>query len=274
LKLKNVSLERTKAKLLTGIGFPRSANGALNVYPDDVFVVSYPRSGNTWMRFLVGELIFRKEINFQNVQSFIPDPYLEGCTHSYLEALARPRYIKSHEPYDVRYPKVIYLVRDPRDVSISYYHWLLKFKNVQETFDDFLNNFISNTVHKQFWYGGWGNHVASWYHNAGSVPQGLLFIRYEDLLANPSAKLFEVALFLGVEVSESRLEAIVQKNKFKRMQEKEQAGRETVTFKGDSRPDIRFVREGTSQQWKEQLAKKNVRFKEVFGAMMHQFGYE
>jgi len=34
--------------------------------------------------------------------------------------------MKSHEPFDVRFRKVIYLVRDPRDVAVSEYHFDLK----------------------------------------------------------------------------------------------------------------------------------------------------
>ena len=133
LKRTNRLVHWMVAKTGARIGFAGTlaiAGTHLKVYPDDVFIVSYPRSGNTWMRFLVGELVFQKEIDFHNLRELIPDIYIYGCTHSFLESLNRPRYIKSHEPYDPRYPKVIYLVRDPRDVAISYYNWLLKFKKI------------------------------------------------------------------------------------------------------------------------------------------------
>ena len=44
------------------------------VYPDDTFVVSYPRSGNTWTRFLIANLMHpEKEVSFKNIESLIPD---------------------------------------------------------------------------------------------------------------------------------------------------------------------------------------------------------
>src|SRR5437868_10954354 len=92
------------------------------VFPDDVFIVSFPRSGNTWTRFLVGNLISQNEpISFVNVESRIPDIYLHS--QESLCRMSRPRVLKSHEPFDPRYKKVIYVVRDPRDVAVSRYHF-------------------------------------------------------------------------------------------------------------------------------------------------------
>ena len=89
------------------------------VYPDDVFLVSYPKSGNTWMRFLVGNLVFPNDpITFANVERRVPSIY--GMSGRKLRLVPRPRYIKSHEPFHSKYQNVIYVVRDPRDVAVSY----------------------------------------------------------------------------------------------------------------------------------------------------------
>src|SRR5207253_5494584 len=101
-----------------------NAGRALTIYPDDVFLVSYPRSGNTWTRFLIGNLLSINEpVNFANIESKIPEIY--NNPNRKLRRLPRPRIIKSHEVFDPRYKKVIYIVRDPRDVAVSYYHWKL-----------------------------------------------------------------------------------------------------------------------------------------------------
>src|SRR5881227_2930975 len=81
------------------------------VYPDDVFLVSYPRSGNTWIRFLIGNLIYPNDpVTFANLEQRIPSIY------TYPNHVLRrlPRVLKSHEVFDPRYPRVIYIVRDPR----------------------------------------------------------------------------------------------------------------------------------------------------------------
>ena len=97
----------------------------LTVYPDDTFLVSFPRSGNTWTRFLVCNLINPDDpVNFAQLESRIPEIY--DVTDRNLRAFPRPRIIKSHECFDPRYKKIIYIVRDPRDVLISYYEFQLK----------------------------------------------------------------------------------------------------------------------------------------------------
>ena len=62
----------------------------LRVFPDDVFLVSYPKSGNTWTRFLIANLVFpEKQPDFANINELIPDP--EGLSKRHLENMPRPR---------------------------------------------------------------------------------------------------------------------------------------------------------------------------------------
>ena len=45
------------------------------VYPDDTFLVSYPKSGNTWVRFLLSNLLFPQEdVGFANINRLLPAP--------------------------------------------------------------------------------------------------------------------------------------------------------------------------------------------------------
>src|ERR1700732_1176699 len=68
----------------------------LTVFSDDVFLVSYPRSGNTWTRFLIGNLIYQREpVTFANIESRIPEIYFNP--DRVMRRLARPRILKSHE---------------------------------------------------------------------------------------------------------------------------------------------------------------------------------
>ena len=86
-------------RLRYGIGAVLGENPAgrrLTVYPDDVFIVSYPRSGNTWIRFLVGNLLDPDDpITFANVELRVPEIYF--FSDQQLLALTRPRILKSHE---------------------------------------------------------------------------------------------------------------------------------------------------------------------------------
>lgn len=74
---------------------------------NDVFLASYPRSGNTWMRFLLCELISGQTTDFGTVQTVIP--YI-GLLHQRVAALLPNggRVFKTHEQYRVEYQRSVY----------------------------------------------------------------------------------------------------------------------------------------------------------------------
>src|SRR5216117_3316416 len=101
------------------------AGRRLTVFPDDVFIVSYPRSGNTWTRFLIGNLLYQDDpVTFSNIERRIPEIYFNP--DHVMRRLSRPRILKSHECFQPRYKRIIYIVRDPRDVCVSNYHHNVK----------------------------------------------------------------------------------------------------------------------------------------------------
>src|SRR5467141_4482966 len=85
------------------------AGRTLAVRPDDTFVVSYPRSGNTWTRFLIANLLHpNQNVSFTNIEKLIPDTASQS--NRALKATPRPRIIKTHQYFDHRYGKIIYIV--------------------------------------------------------------------------------------------------------------------------------------------------------------------
>ena len=141
----------------------------LRVFPDDVFIVSYPKSGNTWTRFLIANLIYPdKHPDFTNINELVPDP--EGVTKRHLEELPRPRYLKSHAYFDHRYPKVIHIVRDPRDVVLSEYYFDIKRSAIADDFplEKFVSRFVSGELNHP--YGTWGENTATWFYARGTQP--------------------------------------------------------------------------------------------------------
>src|SRR5215472_3172393 len=175
----------------------------ITIFPDDVFLTSYPRSGNTWSRFLVGNLVYQKEaVTFLNVERLVPDMYKHSDRT--LRNLPRPRILKSHECFDPRYRRVIYIVRDPRDVAVSNYHWEMKQRSMGEAYP--IEKFIPRWVEPIYWarLGSWGEHVTSWL----STRQGkdnFLLLRYEDLLENPPRELAKVCKLFAFEPAPERL---------------------------------------------------------------------
>ena len=116
-------------------------------YDDDVWIVSYPKSGNTWTRFLIGNLVAGgKVVDWSNIERIVPDIYINR--DPLLKDLPRPRYFKSHEGYRPDYRRVIFIVRDPRDVAVSYYHFARKAKHlsVDASMDEFMAKFLEYTA--------------------------------------------------------------------------------------------------------------------------------
>jgi hypothetical protein len=226
------------------------AGNNFTVFPDDTFLVSYPKSGNTWVRFLLANLIYPNEtVGFANINRLLPAPGVSS--KRFLRNLPRPRILKSHEPFDVRFRKVVYLVRDPRDVAVSEYHFDLKKRYIEPdvTLEQFVERFIKGTTSG---YGSWWEHTASWIAARHGNPAFLL-VRYEDLLAEAIAETGKIAEFLGIQASPERLEAAVQRSSADRMRKLEKQQADQWTGTKNTRKEIPFVRAAKSGGWKETL---------------------
>jgi hypothetical protein len=168
----------------------RSLRSPEPIYSDDIFFVSYPRSGSAWLRRLVGVALkpqASEEVR-KNIEAVIPDLYVVGRR---LRRYPRPRMIKSHESYQPRYPKVVYLYRDGRDVALSYYNFYQTVKAYEGSLDEFLGLYIKGAVD----FGAWDDHVRSWLLREISVPR--CAVSYEDLHRNTVEVLASVLRFLG-----------------------------------------------------------------------------
>jgi len=253
------------------------AGRRVEVRPDDVFLVSYPRSGNTWIRFLIGNLIDPDDpVTFANLEWRIPSIY------TYPNRVLRrlPRVLKSHEIFDPRYPRVIYLVRDPRDVAVSFYHFNIKMRRFGDdlTADEFVDRFIkARIVADVNRYGCWEDHVLSWLRTRGGRRERKDFclVRYEDILKDPIAELKKVAALLGIEPSGERLTRTIELSSAKNMRELErkQAGQWVLTR--NTRPDKPFIREARAGAWKGSLSEVSVRkIEQAWGVTMESLEYE
>ena len=245
----------------------------ITIFPDDVFLTSYPRSGNTWTRFLVGNLIYQDVgVSFLNVETLVPDMY--KTADWVLRRLPRPRVLKSHECLDPRYPKVIYIVRDPRDVAVSNYHWELKLRSVRDGYP--VEEFVPRWMNRGFWprIGSWADHVNSWLSTRHGS-DGFLLVRYEDLQQDPARELSRAAHFLGIEATPQRLARAVELSSAEHMREMEskQGAKWVATTR--TRQDKPFVRKATSGGWRSVLPEKTVAYmEENWGPLMQSLGYE
>jgi sulfotransferase family protein len=244
----------------------------LAVFPDDTFLVSYPKSGNTWARFLIANLVRPHEkIDFSNVNRVIPGS--EVTRNRNLMRMPRPRIIKSHQYFDPRYPRVIYIVRDPRDVVVSQYHFQRKRKLLADQYP--LSEYVARFVAGQTsFYGSWGEHVASWLATRHGRP-GFLLLRYEDMVEDTARELSKVASFLGLSSTPEIILQAVERSSADRMRTLEKSQAQLFTSTKNTRQDIPFVRAAKSGGWRSALPEAcALQLDEAWGNLIQWLGYE
>lgn len=243
------------------------------VFADDRFLVSYPRSGNTWTRFLIANLLYADlEVSFLNIDYLIPD--VLNINRRELAKIPRPRLIKSHEYFDPRYRKVIYIVRDPRDVVISYYYFHLKQGYISDGYpmEKFVQRFVAGEVDPI--YASWGENVASWIATPFQTREFLL-LKYEELKADTVRELTKAAEFLNVQTDPVSLRRVVALSSADKMRELEKRDENEWVGTRTRRKDVRFVRTATAGGWKNTLAVDQVsQIESAWGGLIRYLGYE
>lgn len=249
------------------------AGRTLAVFPDDTFIVSYPRSGNTWTRFLIANLLHPEEpATFANIERLLPDS--EAQSSRYLRRVQRPRVIKSHQYFDPRFPRVVYILRDPRDIALSYYDFQRKYRQIEDNYPlgAYVSDFVNGRLISRTW-GTWGENVGSWLAARGGSGR-FLALRYEDMIADTAAQLKRIAGFLEVDLSAARLASVIELSSADRMRELEKSqGKDWVSTK-NKRSDIPFVRSAVSGGWKNKLPEASVaEIEAAWGSLMQSVGY-
>jgi hypothetical protein len=245
----------------------------VEVFPDDVFLVSYPKSGNTWTRFLIANLVYpEKNPDFSNINDLLPD--VEAMSKRDLERAPRPRLLKSHQYFDPRYPKVIYIVRDPRDVVLSEYYFDIKRRAIADDFPlpPFVSRFVRGELNHH--YGTWGENAASWFYTRRGDPRFLL-VKYEALQSGAMDEMERIANFLGTSAAPERLALTIERSSADRMRALEKQQAHLWSSTRETRQDKPFVRSAKAGGWKAELSESSVaEIESAWGGLMREMGYE
>lgn len=249
--------------------------GRFGKKPNQYFIVSFPKSGNTWMRIMFSNLLSIQEdgnIFLQEIQEFVPDSHVPDQLKraekkgSLFEGL-RFQFIKSHDPYKKFFKgkNVIYIVRDGRDVLNSYYHYI----NARREGGVKMMDLIERG--EQLGFGSWNDHVMSWHNGRHGR---FILLRYEDLLRDTENEMKKLLNYIGFEVKESALKLAIENSSFDRLRSLED--KKGVAY-ADRLKDksSKFFRKGTSGDWKSAFTPEELkRFEELNREAMQLCGYE
>jgi len=244
---------------------------SLKVRADDTFLVSYPKSGNTWMRFLIANLLQQNPpVGLLGADCLIPS--VDAKSKKFFDDMMSPRVIKSHFSFIPAYKRVIYVVRDPRDVVMSQYHYQIK-RGVLEggaSLDGFVQRFLKGEVCP---YGSWGDNVGSWTATRRDDPNFLL-LRYEDMLADVTTGATKISNFLGFGQDAPRIATAVERSSLENMRKVEKAeGKKWDSTKG-TRQDMSFFRSAKSGEGRATLSRESIeRIEKAWGPLMQSVGY-
>ncbi len=185
----------------------------------DVFISSYPRSGTTWMQMVLHQLLTDGALEFDHISQVQPwyerSLALGTRTAADFAALPSPRVFKSHLPkrWLPRIGRFVYVVRDVRDVVVSYHRFYESHLGYRGSFDAFFDRFVDGRVQ----YRSWHTHVAAWRTHASE--SNVCLVEYEAMLADPAATVARLAAWLGL--GEVDVERVVERSSFAAMKQHE-----------------------------------------------------
>jgi hypothetical protein len=254
------------------------------------WIVSYPKSGNTWVRFLLCNLLFGPQDSAAALNRLAPDIHEFASTP---EPPATPIFLKTHFPFSPALPlaaytaAAIYVVRDPADVMLSNFHYSRRSGTVgvesQAALEQYVDQYLAAHGDPR-WIksrmGTWSDHVRSWLGVKHPFP--VLTLRYEDLLADGHNGARQICSFLGLTRTAEQIARAVAGASFQRLKEIEEAdirGQNVgIFYKPYLQPSIgaglRFMRSGQAGEAARTLTPEQRRRTEaVFGPLMRELGY-
>ena len=233
--------------------------------PNDVFIVGYMKSGTTWFRNLAASVIYGLDsphVPFSVVWDLIPN---HGPMKPYYKRHHNPTYFKVHDSPRPQYRRVVFLVRDGRDVVVSLAHHLRSVYEAEIDLAQLAKGHYSGFGRKYAWV----DHAEGWLAN----PYGaeMITIRFEDLKADPMAHLRRFCDFVGLERDDDALARAVKFASFDEMREREQRlGMDYRTWPKD-KP---FVRRGEVGSHKDEMPPEVLEeFLREAGGTLRKLGY-
>ena len=258
---------------------------SIKLYPDDIWIVTYPKCGTTWTQQIVK--MIRSKGQEDGVRITASVPWLEtkelapgkgpGIDLENLGKLPRPRAFKSHFPYDLlpcgpphTTPcKYIYVLRNPKDVVVAYFYHKKHSRKSDASFDDFFEMFMDGAVE----YGHYFDHILSFLPHQDD--KNILFMTYESLKKHPGAAVSQIATFMGVDLSEEDITKIIDMTSFEKMKKDNTTNKSWIGIFEDEEGKPTFIRKGIIGDWKNHFtAEQSARIEAVCAEQFKDTGLE
>ncbi|XP_068097170.1 sulfotransferase 2B1-like [Hyperolius riggenbachi] len=227
------------------------ATKEFQVRDDDVFNVTFPKSGTTWMQEILSLIYSNGDpTTIKTEFSWDRVPWIEQHRgRSDLEHRPSPRLITTHLPRYLIPPsfnntkaKVIYTIRNPKDVCVSLYHFSLmaSFLEKHEEFQDFIPLFLSNKI----LFGSWFDHVKGWL-TMKDQPNFLL-LSYDNMVKDLRGNVVKICKFLGKELDDAAIDSVVEHSSFQAMKDNVMSNYSVVPNEIFDKARGSFIRKGVS----------------------------
>lgn len=267
------------------------------VRDSDIFVVTFPKAGTTWIQEMVW--LIQNNLNYKGAQEPVLKrfPYLELSlfNDSFRDSSNKPEWIKNsikaaQEQSDPRLikthlsfkmlpqqiqdgsktPKIIYVMRNPKDSSVSYYYHLKNFGFTVAKLEDYCEVFLSDKIT----YGPYWKHIFSFWDQK-HLPN-LLIIKYEDMKSNLPEVIRKVAKFLNKTLNEEQTKFLTEHLSFESMKKNDAVNHLEVQREDYAKdPSKRFLRAGVVGQYKEELSQEMIaKFDEWIKKNMQNTSFE
>ncbi|NEQ37163.1 MAG: tetratricopeptide repeat protein [Okeania sp. SIO3I5] len=226
----------------------------------DIFLASYPRSGNTWMRLLLSDALLQLQgCKTTTGGNIIPDIYKVSINewNNHINTKLKFRTIKTHEPLFFEKTlelenRVFYFFRKPADCLCSYYYYSLRYQKSQEN-DKELDEFCLGNLEQ------WCCHVNTYISYKQKNPESIIFLSYEKLSYNPVKILNYVIELLGWENYQLVCQKSVKNQEFKKLKSLSQEEKPEKMGFWEEHGYQDFFRKGKVDSSQEELSSETLR---------------
>uniref|UniRef100_A0A452HZE2 Sulfotransferase n=1 Tax=Gopherus agassizii TaxID=38772 RepID=A0A452HZE2_9SAUR len=250
-----------------GISFPRliyseqglrEVENKFQVRDDDVFNVTYQKSGTVWMLEILSLIHSNGDPSrCRTVPNWDRGPWYETVLGlQTARSNQPPRLISSHLPIQLfaksffqSKAKVLYTVRNPKDVFVSLYHFAQIFRPYKEPgqLDQFLEQFLEGDVP----FGSWFDHVKGWMGLRGH--ENFFWISYEELQQDLRGSVERICRFLGKQLDAQAMDGVVENASFQAMKQNKMSNFSLAPRFLLDQTHSSFLRKGIAGDWKNQL---------------------